>query len=415
MLCLMERLLSLAKSVDGPAQWIPERREPSPTAPSSLSGFRPDVEGLRAVAVALVVLYHAGVPGLPAGFIGVDVFFVVSGFVITRLLVREFSNTGRISLRSFFARRARRILPAAVLVTGVTVMASYLLLGPISAAFTAQDAEWTSLYSGNFRFALAGTSYLDSQRPPSPLQHMWSLGVEEQFYLVWPILLVLAALGAKAVRNMRIRATIVLVAVCVASFAWSAVETQLNGTWAFFSPLTRAGELGVGALTAVVTFGLRRSHSAVALGLAVAGLCGIIGSAVLFTPQTPWPGTAVLVPSLGTALVVLGGCLDDRGPVRRLLGVAPLRWVGSRSYSIYLWHWPVLIIAAEYFEVERLPLSWSLPLIALSLALAEISYRLVENPIRSWTWLNARPLVSISLGVTLSLSTFVAMAIVATS
>src|SRR5688572_11375273 len=133
---------------------------------------------------------------------------------------------------------------------------------------------------------------------------MWSLGVEEQFYLVWPILLVLVLLGARVVRDMRIRATIVLVAVCVASFAWSAVQTEVNGTWAFFSPLTRAGELGVGALVAVVTFGLRRTHSGIALGLAGAGLCGIVGSAVLFTPQTAWPGTAVLVPSLGTALVV---------------------------------------------------------------------------------------------------------------
>jgi peptidoglycan/LPS O-acetylase OafA/YrhL len=367
------------------------------------------------VAVVLVVLYHAAIPGLPAGFIGVDVFFVVSGFVITGLLVREFAGTGRISLLSFFARRARRILPAAVLVTVATVVASYLLLGPISAAFIALDAQWTSLGAGNFRFALTETSYLDSQRPPSPLQHMWSLGVEEQFYLVWPVLLLLVSLGAKAVRNMRVRATIVLVAVCVASFTWSAVETELNGTWAFFSPLTRAGELGVGALIAVATFELRRTRSALALVLAVAGLGGIIGSAVFFTPQTAWPGTAVLVPSLGTALVVLGGCLDDRGPVRRLLGVAPLRWVGSRSFSIYLWHWPILIIAAQYSQVDSLPFSWSLPLVALSLALAEVTYRMVENPIRSWPWLNARPKVSIILGITLSLSSFVAMAIVATS
>ncbi len=206
--------------------------------------FRPDVEGLRAVAVLLVVLFHAGVPHMEGGFVGVDVFFVISGFVITGLLLRERSSTGKTSLLSFYGRRCRRILPAASLVIIVTVLASYHWLGYLRGDQTAVDGRTASLFFANLHFASIGTNYLGAQLPPSPLQNFWSLSVEEQFYLVYPtIFLSLAMFGRRL--TLRVKLTVTLIAVVAASFAWSIVQTSSNATSAYFSPFTRAWELAI--------------------------------------------------------------------------------------------------------------------------------------------------------------------------
>ncbi len=189
--------------------------------------FRPDVEGVRAVAVLLVVLYHAGVPLLGGGYVGVDVFFVLSGFLITGLLLttRERTLWGTALLVDFYARRARRILPAAALVLVVTVIASYHWLGFLSANAIAVDGTWTAAFAANLHFALAGTQYLNVQAPPSPLQHYWSLAVEEQFYLVWPLLVLITATVARTV-SLRVKLVAVLIPLIAASFAWSVLQTQ---------------------------------------------------------------------------------------------------------------------------------------------------------------------------------------------
>ena len=227
------------------------RPTPPPAAPVGRvekAGFRSDLEGLRAIAVTLVLLYHAAVPGFGGGYVGVDVFFVLSGFLISGLLLRELEATGTISLPSFYARRLRRLLPAVALLILVTVIASVVVLSPLRAGDVAADGVAASLYASNLRFAFQATDYLQAELAPSPLLHLWSLGVEEQFYLFWPALLLLAArTGSNRVRWVGILAG----SVVVASFALSLWLTSASAPWAFFSLPSRAWELGIGALLAV--------------------------------------------------------------------------------------------------------------------------------------------------------------------
>jgi len=207
--------------------------------------FRPDIEGLRGLAVLPVLLYHAAVPGFAGGYVGVDVFFVLSGYLITHLLVRELGATGDVSLAGFYARRSRRILPAAALVLVATLVGSALLLPPIRMPGVAVDGLWAALFSANIRFAIQATDYLQADRVPSPLLHYWSLGVEEQFYLLWPALLLIVARRRPAVAR---RAGLLAAAVVVASFALSLHLTATDLPWAFYSLPARAWELGLGAL-----------------------------------------------------------------------------------------------------------------------------------------------------------------------
>ena len=201
--------------------------------------FRPDVEGLRAVAVVLVVLYHAGLKGLTGGYVGVDVFFVISGFVITGVLLREQAATKGVSIIGFYGRRSRRIIPAATLVIIVTVALTYFFLGVVYGNQTATDARWTAVFLANFHFSSVGTNYLAAQQPPSPLQNFWSLAVEEQFYLVYPTLVLLISAVRTRV-SLQARLAVSLTAVIAVSFALSVVQTGSNPTVAYFSPLTRA-------------------------------------------------------------------------------------------------------------------------------------------------------------------------------
>ena len=350
--------------------------------PGPRSTFRPDVEGLRAVAVVLVVVSHVlGVP--QGGYVGVDVFFVISGFLITGLLLREHERSGRISLRDFYARRVRRLLPAAVLVLAVTNVAAYLLFSADRAGQAMRDSLWSLGFLANVRFSAIGTDYFDDTRPASPVQHYWSLAVEEQFYVVWPLLLIAALWVAR-----RRGAGAVLVVATAASFAWSVHAVADDATAAYFSTPARAWELGVGALIAVgAQAGLvQRLPLRAAVALGWLGLYGIVLSALLLTERTPFPGVAAVLPVLATALVLQAGEAGAAG--RNPVLVNPVsRYLGRISYSLYLWHWPVLVLSVAVLPTG---LHVVVPLV-LSLVLASLCHHLVEEPVRHSAWLARRP------------------------
>jgi peptidoglycan/LPS O-acetylase OafA/YrhL len=371
----------------------------SGTAPGDRK-FRPDVEGLRAVAIGLVVLYHANLSALSGGYVGVDVFFVISGFVITGLLLRETRATGRTSFVAFYARRCRRILPAATLVIVATVVATYAALGAFFGNQAAIDARWTAVFLANFHFASIGTNYLAAQRPPSPLLNFWSLAVEEQFYLVFPA--VFATLAALRLRwSLRARLAAGLVAIIVLSFALSVAQTGSNPTVAYFSPFTRAWELALGALVAVGTEWLLAVPRRVGAAATWVGLAAIAFSAVFFNSGTAYPGSLVAIPVVGAALVIAGGMTAPPGGAEFLLGRSPVRYVGKLSYSLYLWHWPMLVIAAEAAGKSSLGFGQSLPWLLAALGASVATYALIENPIRHARFLTARPAAAITMGVVL--------------
>ena len=352
---------------------------------------RRDIEGLRAVAVLLVVAYHCGLPVVGGGYVGVDVFFVISGFLITGLLLREARRTGRVSIPRFYARRALRLLPASTVVVVATVAASALWLPPLRLSEIVSDALHTSIYAMNWRLAVVGTDYLSAESAPSPLQHFWSLAVEEQFYLVWPLLLLLVM--RRGGRGL----TTVLVLLTAGSLAVSVWQTRDNAGWAYFGAHTRAWELGAGALLAVGATRLRRLPPLPAKLLIGGGLAAVVVSAFGYTAATPFPGYAALLPVLGTAAAIAGGCARPAG----LLGTPVLQAIGRLSYSWYLWHWPALLIAP--FAAGRPLGTGENVLVALgALVLAALTYALVENPVRHLAALRDRPWRGLGAGAAVS-------------
>lgn len=370
--------------------------------PLSNKQFRPDIEGLRAVAVLAVVLFHAGVPGFGGGFVGVDVFFVVSGFLITGLLWREASDTGTVRMAQFYAGRARRLLPAAALVLVTTSMAATLLLPPLQARSVLGDAIASALYAGNYRFAAEGTDYLAAETAASPLQHYWSLGVEEQFYLLWPALILgtawLLTRNGRATRPA-VPYTCVLTVVAGASLALSLSWTQTMPPWAFFSLPTRGWELAAGGLIALTAAHWRTLPPVCAALVGWGGLALILATCTQLGTATPYPGTAALLPVMGTALVIGAGCaIPDLG-VGRLLSKPAMRGLGRLSYSWYLWHWPGLLLAPALFG-HGLGLAGRLAMVVISLGLAVLTLHLVENPARFAAALRASSWRSLAVGAT---------------
>ena len=348
-----------------------------------------------------VVAYHAGVPGFAGGFVGVDVFFVISGFLITGLLTREVESRGGPSVAGFYGRRARRLLPVAALVSLATVAVGWFVLSPLRRRDLAADALATSTYTINLRLADQQLDYLRAHLAPSAFQQFWSLAVEEQFYLVWPLLLWLVLRGARPRR----RAAVVVAAVVTASFALALRWVDTAPSWAFFSLPTRAWQLGVGALLALawrpVVAALPLIVRTAAL---VVGLIAIAATFVRAGPATPWPGGWALVPTLATALVLLAPP-TDASRATAVLGSAPLRAVGVRSYSWYLWHWPAMVLVAV--ALDRDVGGGPAVLAALaSFVLADLTYRAVEQRVRHEPRLVASPRLSLALagGVTVALA-----------
>jgi peptidoglycan/LPS O-acetylase OafA/YrhL len=365
--------------------------------------FRPDVQGLRAVAVAFVVYYHAGFPGLHGGFVGVDVFFVISGFVITGLLLREREGRKKTSLMRFYARRARRILPASCLVIIVTVLASWHWLGVVGTESVRTSGEWSAVFLANFHAISVGTNYFSQGTSGSPLLHYWSLAVEEQFYLVYPALFILVAAIYKN-RGLRPRLAIALVIVIVASLTFSILDTHNAPINAYYSPFARAWELALGGLVAVGTSVLRKVPVLLATVMTWLGLAGIVTAGLVLSSSTSYPGSAVALPAFATGLVLAGGAVAPRFGAEVVLG----RWLmlrgGDISYSLYLWHYPILIIATEQ-AFSPLPTTTRLWLVGLAVILSVASYYLVENPLRHMPALRARPWRSLAMGAGLILGT----------
>jgi peptidoglycan/LPS O-acetylase OafA/YrhL len=361
--------------------------------------FRPDIQAMRALAVLLVVLYHADIPGVHGGFLGVDVFFVISGFVITNVLLREKASKGTTSIPGFYARRIRRILPAATVVLIATVFATYHWLSFITGAIDANDAKYVAAFVGNFRFASLGTQYFTATQPPSTLQQFWSLAVEEQFYLVWPLLFLLITLPWKNFLPVPRLITALTIVIGV-SLAWCIIETRQNEVWAFFSPLTRAWELALGAMLAVVGPHLRGRAPRVGVILGAIGLIVVLLCTWFYSSSTSWPGSAAIFPVLATGAIIAGGSLRGTDSFGRFAKFAPVQWLGNVSYSLYLVHWPVITIATQY-AIAPLPLRSEIELVALSVALAAVLYYAIENPIRRSRWLADRRGITFIFGAVL--------------
>ena len=373
------------------------RTAATPLASSSAkSNFRPDIQGLRAVAVGLVALNHAGVGFVSGGYIGVDVFFVISGFLITGLMLNEAEETHHVSFANFYARRARRILPMATVVIIATVVASVVYMNFLRARTVIVDQIWTTLFAANVHFARIGTDYFASDGPVSPLQHFWSLAVEEQFYVVWPAVLSLTLFGRSAFRRgephprtrrrrlLRGRVVLLLIVVGAWSLYTCIQDTRSSPVSAYFSTVGRLWELIAGALLATLLPGLRRIPSSVGAFTSWLGIAGIGFSAVVFNDQTAFPGTAALIPVLATCCVLIGGIHQPPRGAGIWLATKPMCFLGDISFSLYLWHWPILVLAAAN---AGHPLGvWSnLALLLGIVAMSACTYYGIENPIRHAT------------------------------
>lgn len=371
--------------------------------PRARSTYRPDIEGMRAVAVLLVLLYHAGLPWVPGGFVGVDVFFVVSGFLITGLLLREVEAEYRVRLVRFYARRAKRLLPAAGVVLVVTAVLTALTSPAVHQRTFGLDIASAAGYVVNWTLAARAVDYLAEDVAASPVQHFWSLAVEEQFYLLWPLLLVVTSrwIRRRASSAPRRVVAVALLAIAVPSFVWSLVATQANPQAAFFITSTRLWELGLGALVAVGANWLAKLRATMAKVLGWTGLAAVLAAGVLINAAVPWPGYAALLPTLGTAAMIAAGCALPAGGVGRLLAVRPAVWIGGLSYSLYLWHWP-LLIAAQWYWGELSPGASALAT-AASIVPAWLSLRCLENPIRYAPSLSKSNRLALSVGANFTL------------
>ncbi|MFI5228757.1 MAG: acyltransferase family protein [Gemmatimonadales bacterium] len=390
---------------------------------SDRPGFRPDIEGLRGLAILLVVGFHAGVSWLAGGFVGVDVFFVISGYFITRMLAREVSETGDIDVGDFFARRARRLLPAFFVVLVATIVLALWLFAPIDQPDVAFDARAVAVHAGNVLFAASAEHY--HARSNNPLLHTWSLAVEQQFYVVWPLLFALIGRlhGDSGVTRRRLLAWIG--AAAVLSFVASLWITRSAQAWAFFGMPTRLWEFAAGgaaavALDAAPAASARLSRSATALQ--IGGLVAIALATLTLSGATPYPGFAALLPVLGTVALLAGGhaaasheienaSSHKPSRVTRALSTAPLQWLGRISYTWYLWHWPLIVLGGivdwEIGVGGRL--LWSLA----ALGLAALTHWFVEEPMRRGALFRDRPHVFnlYALGGTLAAALFATVAL----
>ena len=379
-------------------------RTPQPgTGPAagSRAGTRPEIQALRAVAVALVVFYHFWPERLPGGFIGVDVFFVISGFLITAHLVRDVAARGRVQLATFWARRARRLLPASLLVLLVTSIAVLVVVPSALWRDIFGEITASTLYVQNWFLASSAVDYSAADALASPVQHYWSLSTEEQFYLVWPVLIAIIALLSKVLRPGRTLSRTAVLAglgiVVAASLAFSIYYTGASPDAAYFITPTRAWQFGAGGLLAVALPGPLSAREGARQGLlsllSIAGLVALVAAALAYSTETPFPGSAALLPVLGTLAVIAAGTPRAWFSPARIAGLAPVQFLGDISYSVYLWHWPLLIITPFLLQRDAetgLGTTAKLALLLATVLLAWLTKIAVEDPVRSARFLTRR-------------------------
>ena len=358
-----------------------------------------EIEGLRAIAVIAVLLYHGNF-GFPGGYVGVDVFFVISGFLITSLLMHEREDSGRVRLLRFYARRARRLLPAATLTIVVTLILSWWVFDALRAREIAKDGLFSGLFVSNIRFVTNESDYFATEQLASPFQHFWSLSVEEQFYILWPALLLVTWLAA---RNIRRRLVIASVVVTVASFIMSMVLINDHPSWTFFMLPTRAWELAAGAILAVALPAIRGRFENIRVVGGWLGGALVLATMLLYDDTTKFPALSAVPVIVGTALLILS--IHTSGALKRLLSAPVMQWVGARSYALYLWHWPFLIL---WERAHPDPSGWERGgVLAFSVIVSAITYALVEDPIRSREYFVRHDVRSLTLGAGLVASSTV--------
>jgi len=369
------------------------------------SWFRPDVDGLRALAIVLVVLFHARVPGFHAGFTGVDVFFVISGYLITRKLLDEAVETRRVRLLGFWAKRIRRLVPAMALMVAVTLAASVLVLLVIDLAEVARQGAAALLYVSNFLFASEAGDYFGTDLERSPFLHTWSLGVEEQFYILWPILVAAACLiGRRRPQALKPLLYVVFAGLLVASLAVCISLTDRGSAWAFYGLPARAWEFAAAGLLAALPVPKLARHARLSTAVAVAGLATIGAGLVLIPGAAGYPGRWALFPVVGTLLVIAAGEGVQRDtrvpPVASVLSASPMQSIGRVSYSWYLWHWPFVVLAVAWLDNDRVPVR--LTAVLLSLPVAYVTYSFYERPVRFSPWLTRSHWRTLGAGVALT-------------
>jgi peptidoglycan/LPS O-acetylase OafA/YrhL len=349
--------------------------------PATRQVFRFDIQGLRAIAILLVVIDHMNVGVFSGGFIGVDVFFVISGFLITSHLLSQLRSTGTIKFADFYARRMRRILPASFFVLIVTTIAAFIFMPPLLRSSIAQGTIATALYVPNMLLAALGTDY-QAETAPSPFQHYWSLGVEEQFYLFWPILLFVLW---RILRKSRRRLAIAVAILTLLSFVLCIVVLGRSQPYAFFSLPTRAWEFAIGGLVAIAASKGRvfAANSIVAATLGWAGIAALVAAGLAYTDTTLYPGVPALLPVLATALVIFVGTKQQSFGPELVLKWKPFQYIGKISYSLYLWHFPLLVIPQAAVGLGHpLPIWVELLLMLAAVGLADLTYRFIEEPFR---------------------------------
>ena len=370
--------------------------------------FRPDIDGLRTIAIVLVVAFHAHVPGFGGGFIGVDVFFVISGYLISRNLLAESASGQPVRLLDFWAKRIRRLVPALALMVIATLALSALILSPFEWTDLPREAGAAALYVSNILFATAETSYFDVRGGESPFLHTWSLGVEEQFYVVWPLLFLAVAWLVRRPDGRKRTLLCLFGAGATVSFALSLWLTQRGSPWAFYSLPTRAWEFAAaGLLAGIVVPAALRGRRAQVAGYATGFI--LLGAATLaFRGDQPYPGLRAVVPVAATLLLLVAGESSDSppSPLHRALAARPMQWVGRVSYSWYLWHWPAMILAVAWLDRDSTPIRVTAGLLALPIAGA--AHHWVENPLRFSAWLTTSRARTVAMGAGVTLLVVVA-------
>jgi peptidoglycan/LPS O-acetylase OafA/YrhL len=365
--------------------------------------FRPDVEGLRAVAIVIVVLCHAGVGVAAGGYVGVDVFFVISGFVITRVLAGELDETGRLSLARFYARRVKRLMPQALTVILVVVVGASLLLPPLRAGDVAGDVMAAGTYAMNWRLSAAAVDYF-AVAGDGPLDHFWSLAVEEQFYIAWPLVLIVLSARRRPGADRRMMLAVAAIAAC--SFAFALREVRMAPESAYFSPAARGWELALGGLVALALAGHTLPRR-LAPAAAWSGAAAIVLAATRFGPDAAMPGLPALLPTAGAAALIAAGASGALSAPTRALSTGPARYVGRISYALYIWHWPILVFAAPRSTAA------AIAVVLASVVVAIATHRWIEEPLRRSRLHVRRP--KLTLGFALACPAFAVACAVALS